>query len=152
MPFVAEEFALTDGQIRILGIATVAGWSVSGIVVGLMSDRSGKRKPFLIAAFVGLAVLSLFSAATLGFLTLFVARVAIGLAEGPVVPVKQTLVIAESLPKRRGLNMGIVHNFGGQLLGSLLGPLIMVSVAAYVGWRGAFLVAGLPALVVAFLI
>ena len=152
MPFIAEEFALTDGQIGFLGSAVLIGWSLSGLAIGLISDRIGKRKPFLIGAFLGLALLSSLSALAAGFLTLFLARVLIGMAEGPIIPIKQTMVIAESRPSRRGLNMGIVQNFGAQLLGSLLGPLIIVAIATQLGWRLAFLLAGVPAIIIAFLI
>lgn len=152
MPFIADEFALTDGQIGFLGSAVLVGWSLSGLALGLISDRVGKRKPFLIGAFLCLALLSSLSALATGFFTLFLARFLMGMAEGPVIPIKQTMVIAESNPSRRGLNMGIVQNFGAQLLGSLLGPLIMVAIATQLGWRPAFLIAGLPALIIAFLI
>ena len=152
MPFIADEFALTDGQIGFLGSAVLIGWSLSGLAIGLISDRVGKRRPFLIGAFLCLALLSSLSALATGFLTLFLARLLIGMAEGPVIPVKQTMVIAESSPSRRGLNMGIVQNFGAQLLGSLLGPLIMVAIATELGWRPAFMIAGVPAIIIAFLI
>jgi predicted MFS family arabinose efflux permease len=76
----------------------------------------------------------------------------IGISEGPVIPVKQALVMAESSPARRGINMGIVQNFGAQLIGTLLAPIVLVAIAERVGWRMAFLVAGIPGLIIAAMI
>lgn len=152
MPFIAGEFLLTSGQVGLIGSAVLIGWAVGGIIVARASDRMGKRKSFLIAAFSCFAVLSGLSALTTGFFSLLAARLLIGIAEGPVIPVKQAMVIAESRPDRRGLNMGIVQNCGAQLLGSLVGPILLVAIAQSNGWRTAFLAAGIPGIVVALLI
>lgn len=152
MPFIAADFALSNRQIGIIGSAVLVGWAIGGLVIARLSDRAGKRKPFLIGAFVCFAVLSGLSAAARGFASMLLARLVMGIAEGPVIPVKQAMVIAESSPNRRGLNMGIVQNFGAQFLGTLVGPLLLVAVAQHFGWRFAFLVAGLPGLLIAMLI
>jgi MFS family permease len=75
-----------------------------------------------------------------------------GLAEGPVVPIQQAIMAAESSPHRRAFNMGITQNFGSQLFGALIGPLLMVQLAVIVGWRSAFLISGIPALIIAIVI
>lgn len=152
MPFLASEFALSNEQIGFIGAVVLVGWAVGGVLLARASDRTGKRKAFLVGAFLCFALLSGLSALAIGFVTLLLARALIGLAEGPVIPVKQAIVMAESTPSRRGLNMGIVQNFGAQLLGTLIGPILLVAVAQSVGWRWAFMVAGVPGLIVAFLI
>ncbi|MEG8220733.1 MFS transporter [Sphingomonas sp. HH69] len=152
MPFVATDFALASGQIGFIGSAVLAGWAIGGLLLARASDHFGKRKPFLVGAFACFALLSGLSAAAIGFATLLIARVLIGLAEGPVIPIKQAIVMAESTPSRRGFNMGIVQNFGAQLLGTLVGPILLVAVAQEIGWRWAFMVAGIPGLVIALLI
>lgn len=152
MPFIAAEFGLGSQQIGMIGSAVLVGWAIGGLLLARASDRMGKRKPFLIGAFACFALLSGLSAIAIGFTTLLLARVLIGLAEGPVIPIKQAMVMAESTPSRRGFNMGIVQNFGAQLLGTLIGPILLVAVAQAAGWRWAFLVAGIPGLIIAFLI
>lgn len=152
MPFIAKEFSLTDGQIGFIGSAVLIGWAVGGLAIARVSDRIGRRKPFLIGAFCCFAVLSGLSALATGFLSLVAARFLIGISEGPVIPVKQAIVIAESSPKRRGLNMGIVQNFGAQLLGTLIGPILFVAIGQIWGWRLAFFVAGIPGLAVVLLV
>lgn len=152
MPYIAGEFFLTSRQVGGIGSAVLIGWAIGGIIVARASDRMGQRKSFLIAAFSCFAVLSGLSALATGFFTLLAARLLIGIAEGPVIPVKQAMVIAESSPDRRGLNMGIVQNCGAQLLGSLVGPILLVAIAQAWGWRAAFLAAGIPGILVALLI
>jgi predicted MFS family arabinose efflux permease len=152
MPFIATEFHLGNNQIGILGSAVLIGWAIGGILLARFSDHVGKRKPFLVGAFVCFALLSGLSALAIGFATLLVARMLIGIAEGPVIPIKQAMVMAESSPSRRGLNMGIVQNLGAQLLGTLVGPILLITVAQSTGWRWAFMIAGIPGLVVALLI
>lgn len=152
MPFIVAELALSNQNVGLIGSAVLLGWAISGVIIGQLSDRVGRRKPFLVGAFICFALLSAFSGFALGFATLFAARFCMGLAEGPVIPVKQAIVIEASSPSRVGLNMGIAQNFGAQLLGSLVAPLLLVAVASEYGWRPTFLLAGLPGLLVAFLI
>ncbi len=152
IPFIFEELRLTAGQIGALGAAALVGWAISGFVIAQISDRLNKKKPFLVAAFVGFAVFSAISGLAVSFATLFTARLLIGLMEGPVIPVKQSVVIAESSLHRVGLNMGIVQNFGAQILGTLVAPVVMVMIATHFGWRSAFFVAAVPGLLIAYLI
>jgi MFS family permease len=67
-------------------------------------------------------------------------------------PVMQSLVVAESSESRRGLNMGFVQNFGSNLIGSTVAPLVLVTLAALYGWRVAFYIAALPGLILAVFI
>jgi MFS family permease len=75
-----------------------------------------------------------------------------GLSEGPIMPICQSLVAAESSPERRGLNMGVMQNFGSSLFGSFLAPLVLVAVAEAFNWRMAFFVAAVPGLIAAYFV
>src|SRR6202451_1266665 len=75
-----------------------------------------------------------------------------GLAEGPILPIAQSLVAIESTAAKRGNNMGVMQNFGSNLLGSFAAPLILVAVASSYNWRWAFYLAGVPGLIMALLI
>jgi predicted MFS family arabinose efflux permease len=48
--------------------------------------------------------------------------------------------------------MGIAQNLGSQLVGSMLGPLIVVFLAERFSWHAAFFIAGIPGLLVAALV
>jgi predicted MFS family arabinose efflux permease len=75
-----------------------------------------------------------------------------GLVEGPFMPVSHSLMARESALGKRGHNMGVLQNFGSNLLGSFAAPLVLVAVAERWNWRGAFFLAGVPGLVMALLI
>jgi sugar phosphate permease len=75
-----------------------------------------------------------------------------GLAEGPILPISQSLVAIESTAARRGNNMGVMQNFGSNLLGSFVAPLVLVAVASAYNWRWAFYLSGVPGLIMALLI
>jgi predicted MFS family arabinose efflux permease len=75
-----------------------------------------------------------------------------GVAEGGIMPITQTLIAAEVEPGRRGLAHGITQNFGANLLANFLGPLIIVWMANEFGWRNAFYLVALPGFVMALVI
>jgi MFS family permease len=75
-----------------------------------------------------------------------------GLAEGPILPIAQSLVVLESSPERRGFNMGVMQNLGSNLIGSFFGPVVLTALAEYFSWRGAFFVAAVPGLICAALV
>jgi MFS family permease len=66
-------------------------------------------------------------------------------------PVAQSLVSRESSFERRGHNMGVLQNFGSNILGSFAAPLILVAIATTYTWRMSFFIAGIPGLVMAVL-
>jgi MFS family permease len=80
------------------------------------------------------------------------ARLLMGLAEGPILPIAQSLVAIESTAAKRGNNMGVMQNFGSNLLGSFAAPLVLVAIASTLNWRWAFYLAGVPGLIMALLI
>ncbi len=152
MPFVSAELKLDDGQIGMLAGATALSWAVSGFIFSAVSDRTGRRKSILIAATVLFSLLSVASGFAGSFIALLLIRLLMGAAEGPVLPISQAIVAAEASPERRGLFMGILNNFGSNLLGVMIAPPLMVGIAAAMGWRAGFWLAGIPGLIFAVLI
>jgi len=152
MPFISPELHLNNSEIGLIGSSVVIGWSIAALVVSWISDKMGRRKPFVVGAFIAFTVLSGLSALARSFLQLLAARFLVGLAEGPVIPMSHSLVMAASAPERRGLNMGIVQLLGAQLVGSLAAPIILVWLAGHAGWRAAFLIAAVPGLISALLL
>lgn len=151
-PFVASALSLSNAEIGLVSSVVLLSWSVTGYLVGTLSDRSGRRKPLLVMTFLLFAVCSIFSGLASSFALLLCARTLIGLAEGPVIPISQSIMLRYSSPHRRGLNMGIVQNLGAQLIGTFLAPIILVRVSMSLGWHSAFYIAGFPALLVAALV
>jgi MFS family permease len=152
MPFIASDLSFSNQQIGLVVSALSFTWAIGGFLGGLYADRSANRKALLLTAVVAFSLCSFVSGLAGSFLTLFLSRLLMGLAEGPILPVSQALVAFESADGRRGLNMGIMQNFGSNLLGSFAAPLILVTIATSYHWRTAFFVAGVPGLIMAMLI
>jgi MFS transporter, ACS family, hexuronate transporter len=74
-----------------------------------------------------------------------------GVAEGGIMPISQAIIASEVRPEHRGLAQGVTQNFGSNLLGSFVAPVVLTAFAAASGWRHAFFLAGLPGLVAAVL-
>ena len=98
------------------------------------------------------SVCSATSGLATSFLMLLMARLLLGLVAGPVLPLSQSIMAAESSDHRRGFNMGVVQNFFSSILGDFAAPLILVAIAAAYGWRTALYIAAIPSLIVAVLI
>jgi MFS family permease len=152
MPFVQPALSLTNTHVGMLASAFSLTWAIAGILVGSFSDRTGLRKPILIAVTLVFAMCSALTGLVSSFLALFAVRLLMGIAEGGVLPVSQALAVVEVAPARRGLAMGFMQNFGSNLLGSTAASLILVPFAVKYGWRDAFYLAAVPAFVCVALI
>jgi predicted MFS family arabinose efflux permease len=151
-PAVQQGLNLTNEQLGWANSGLSATWALGAFVVGRWSDAIGLRKPFLLGALVLFSVCSVLSGLAWSFGTLLAARIVMGLAEGPFLPICLAIIAAASAESRRGLNSGIVQNTFGSIIGNALAPIILVRLAAAYGWHSAFFLAGIPGLVLAFLI
>ena len=138
MPFIANDLHLNNSQIGLVASALSFTWAVGAFVGGAYSDRTGNRKSFLLITVVAFSLCSFASGLAVSFVSLFLTRLLMGLAEGPILPIAQSLVAIESTAAKRGNNMGVMQNFGSNLLGSFAAPLILVAVASTFNWRWAF--------------
>jgi MFS transporter, ACS family, hexuronate transporter len=85
------------------------------------------------------------------FMTMLFARLLMGVAEGGIMPISQSLIATEVDARHRGLAMGVTQGFGSSLMGSFVAPVALVAFATAFGWRHAFFLAGAPGLLVALL-
>ena len=152
MPFITRDLGFSNQQVGLISSALSFTWAVSAFLGGALSDHTGRRKAILLASAVTFSLCSFLSGLAASFAALFAARLLMGLVEGPFMPVCQSLLASESDQSRRGHNMGVMQNFGSNLLGSFVAPLVLVPVAAHWSWRAAFFLAGVPGLVMAVLI
>jgi MFS family permease len=152
MPFIADDLHFTNSQVGLVASALSFTWAVAAFLGGAYSDRTGNRKPFLLVTVVAFSLCSFASGFASSFAALFSTRLLMGLAEGPILPISQSLVAIESTAAKRGNNMGVMQNFGSNLLGSFAAPLILVAVASSFNWRWAFFLSGVPGLIMALLI
>ena len=151
MPFVQPDLGLNNTQVGMLASALSLTWACAAFGIGVVSDKTGSRKGLLIIATLAFSVCSFLSGIATSFAMLLAARLLMGAAEGGVMPISQALVAAEVRPERRGLAMGVTQNFGSNLLGSFVAPVLLTAFATRAGWRHAFFLAGAPGVVAALL-
>ncbi|WP_217185628.1 MFS transporter [Streptomyces sp. AC495_CC817] len=148
-PFISKDIHLSNTELGTLSGVLALTWALSGLVAGRLSDKLGRRKPILIAAVVLFSCFSAAGGLMTGFLGLLVARALMGVAEGAVLPLAQSLMVEASRESRRGLNMGLLQGSSAGLMGGILAPLAVVWLAELHGWRTALLVTIVPGLLIA---
>jgi predicted MFS family arabinose efflux permease len=147
---IKEEFALTDSEVGLLtGFAFVLIYAFVGLPIARLADR-GERRTILAVA---LAVWSIATAAcgfARSFLQLLCARVSVGIGEAACQPVGYALLADYFPPARRATAMGwfMVGNSLGIMAGFGLGGWL----GHQYGWRTAFLVVGLPGVLLAIVV
>ncbi|MFM7028971.1 MAG: MFS transporter [Chakrabartia sp.] len=152
MPYVQPDLKLTDTQVGLLSSSLSLTWAIAGFVVGRISDKLGSRKPVVVVATIAFCLCSFVSGVASSFLMLLGARLLMGAAEGGVMPVSHSMIVAEVDEDKRGLAMGVGQNLGSNLLGSAAAPLVLIPVAIAYGWREAFFLAAAPGLISAAII
>jgi len=152
MPFVQPDLGLNNTQVGLLASALSFTWAIAAFGVGYVSDRTGSRKGLLVLATLAFSVCSFLSGIAATFAMMLGARLLMGVAEGGIMPISQSMIATAVKPEQRGLAMGVTQNFGSNLLGSFVAPVALVAFATAFGWRHAFFLAGVPGLITAFLI
>jgi len=145
MPLIGSDLHITNSQVGIIASAYWTAFAASCYGVGTMGGRLRKRKAILISLIVIFAFTAPLSGLSVSFRSLLWCRLLMGFVEGPVVPLIQSVVATESPAAKRGLNMGIVQNLGGSLLGSFAAPIILVWMAGRLSWRFGFFLVSFPA-------
>lgn len=156
------DLQLTDTQISLLhGAAFAIFYTIAGIPLGRLLDRVSRTR--VVAA--GIVVWSLMTIAC-GLVSryghLFLARVGVGAGEATLSPAAYSLISDSFPPRRLGLAMGIysVASTMGAGLAFLLGAAVVSLVSQgeelvlpFFGslrvWQAAFVIVGIPGLVIA---
>jgi MFS transporter, ACS family, hexuronate transporter len=152
MPFVKPDLGLSNTQVGLASSSLSFSWALAALFVGAAADRGGRRKAYLLGATLAFSLCSFLTGLATSFLMLLGARLLMGFAEGGVNPISQSITALAVPPERRGLAMGVMQNFGSNLLGSFAAPVLLVGFAAAWGWQRAFFLAGIPGLVSAWLL
>jgi MFS family permease len=151
-PFIAADLHLNFTQVGLLSAGLALTWALAGMFGGVISDRTGSRKAPLLICIVAFSLCSVLSGLAGSFAMLLAARLLMGISEGPILPICQSLVAEQSTGADRGHHMGVTQSAGSALLGAFLAPIILVPMAQSFGWRGAMNLAALPGLVMAALV
>ncbi len=145
LPFLREEFRLTDVQVELVAGALLVGCIVGAASAGVVSDRLGRRRALICAA-VLFAVASVASAIPRGLAGITGARFAAGIAIG-LGSVLAPMYIAEiSPPHIRGRLVSL--NQFAIVTGILIAYYVnwQLSTAGTGNWRWMFAIAAVPSI------
>jgi MFS family permease len=151
MPFIAPSLKLDNTHIGLLEAAYWLPFGLSSYLTGELADRFGRRKTLFLLVLLLFSLLSVLPGLATSFATLLSARLIMGLFEGPILPLAQSIVATTCPAERRGMDMGIVQNVASSVLG-LIAPILLVALAVRWGWRAGFFVVAIPGLVCAALV
>jgi MFS family permease len=146
---IKNEFEVSDTLLGLLGGAAFSiFYAVLGIPVAKWAD-SGDRK-FIISLAVGIwSLMTILCGFAQTFLMLAIARVGVGIGESGAIPPSQSLLVDYFSNEERTKAIAIFT--AASTLGTFVGFVGGGYVAAHEGWRQAFILAGIPGLVIALL-
>ena len=136
------DWNLSTSQMGWIGSVNSIGMAVGALVFGLMADRVGRKKVFIITLLL-FSIGSGLSALVTSFTLFLILRFIIGMGLGGELPVASTLV-SESVPAHeRGRVVVLLESFWAG--GWLIAALISYFVIPRFGWQAALLLSALPA-------
>ncbi|MCM3087872.1 MFS transporter [Bhargavaea ginsengi] len=145
---LAVDWALTPGEMGWIGSVNSIGMAVGAFAFGILADRIGRKKVFILTL-VLFSLASGLSAATTGLAAFLVLRFVVGAGLGGELPVASTLVSESVGAKERGRVVVLLESFWAA--GWLIAALISYFVIPDYGWRIALILTALPALYAIYL-
>ena len=147
---IRKELHLSDGRVAWLtGGALGVFYVTVGIWVAVLADRANRRNIVALAVAVWSGVTAL-CGLTHNYIQLLLARFGVGIGEaGGTAP--STSILADKFPPARR-PMALTIFALGACLGAWLGSSVAGAAAERGGWRAAFLVLGIPGVVVALIV
>lgn len=144
---IKNELQLSDAQVGLMsGLAFALFYTTLGIPIARMAETGNRVTIISIAIAVWSAMTALCGAAQ-NFVQLFLARVGVGIGEAGCTPPAHSLIADYFPPERRATAYGIYSL--GIPLGALFGAIAGGWISQNFGWREAFLIVGLPGLLLA---
>jgi MFS family permease len=150
LPSIKAEFAVGDRVLGFLaGSAFALFYATLGIPIALIADRSNRRNLIALALTIwsGMTALSGFAAS---IVQLALARIGVGIGEAGCSPPAHSMIADYFPPEQRSTAMGIFTL--GISFGIMIAFLAGGWVVENIGWREAFLIVGIPGVVLAFLV
>lgn len=147
---IKRDLLLADWQLGLIsGPAFALLYSVSGIPAARIADKLNRVTVLSIAITIWSGMTAMCGAAS-NFVQLALARIGVGAGEGACTPVSHSLVSDHFPPQQRGMALSVLTT--SIPIAQLMAPLIGGVIAMQYGWRTAFVVVGLPGVLVALLL
>lgn len=147
---IKNEFMVTDTMMGFLsGIAFALFYATLGLPIAILADKGNRRN--IIAIVITLwSVMTALCGVAQSFTQLVLFRIGVGVGEAGSSPPSHSIIADLYPPQERSTALGIYAL--GVYIGVLIGFLVGGFVAQYVGWRYAFLIVGIPGLLIALLV
>lgn len=147
---IKQDLGVSDTQLGFLsGITFAIFYATLGVPIAMLADRANRRN--IVAA--AIAIFSTMTALC-GFVTSFIqltlARIGVGIGEAGSSPPSHSMISDMFPPEKRAAAMGIYSL--GINIGILVGFLLGGWVSQWYGWRAAFLIVGVPGILIALLV
>ena len=147
---IKEEMLLSDTELGLLsGIAFALFYVTLGIPIARLADRYNRVNIISLSVFLW-SLMTALSGMAVNFTQLLLARIGVGVGEAGCTPPAHSLISDYYSHDERSSALGIYSL--GLPIGGVLGILAGGWIAQLYGWRTAFLVVGLPGLVLALLV
>ncbi len=144
-----EELGLADWQLGVLsGIAFAVFYVVMGVPVARLAERRNRVK-IISGLIVIWSIMTAVCGLAQNFTQILLARFGVGVGEGGCSPASHS-IIADYFPRKQRSFALSLYSMGIPA-GALFGALIGGWTAQHFGWRMAFMVVGLPGLLLALL-
>jgi MFS family permease len=146
---IKAEFQASDFEMGLLGGFSFAiFYAFLGIPVARMADR-GDRKRVVTVSLVIWSLMTAVCGMAQSFWQLALARVGVGIGEAGAIPPSQSLIADYFPPEKRTRALAIFMS--AATAGYLLAFVVGAQVAVAYGWRAAFIVMGVPGLLLALI-
>ena len=147
---IKESLLISDTQLGLLtGIMFAVFYATLGMPMAMWADRNNRRNLISFSVFLWSLMTALCAAAT-NFMQLLLLRIGVGVGEAGSNPPSHSMIADLYPPEKRSTAMAI---FGtGINWGILIGFLVGGWINEWDGWRTAFVVVGLPGILLALLV
>ena len=149
LPAIKIEFGVDDWVLGFLaGSAFALFYATLGIPIALLADRWNRRNLIALSLTIWSAMTAISGVAS-NVLQLAMARIGVGVGEAGYAPPAHSMIADYYPPEKRSTAMGIFTL--GISVGVMIAYLGGGWMAQNIGWRQAFLIVGIPGLVLALL-
>ncbi len=147
---IKESLALTDTQLGLMtGLMFALFYATLGMPMAMWADRGNRRNIIALSISLWSAATALCGAAS-NYGQLLIARVFVGVGEAGSNPPSHSIISDLYEPEIRTTAMAIFAT--GVNFGILIGFLLGGWVNEWIGWRWAFVIAGLPGLILGLIV
>ncbi|MFJ7827246.1 MFS transporter [Psychrobacillus sp. NPDC096623] len=139
---LAVDWSLSPEQMGWIGSVNSIGMAVGALLFGVLADKVGRKKVFMITLLM-FSIASGLSALTTTLAALLILRFFVGMGLGGELPVASTLVSESVEAKERGRVVVLLESFWAA--GWIISAIIAYFVIPDYGWRVALIITALPA-------